>query len=66
MPLGSALCRELLIFEIWRFDEFDDRIAEKIGIFTVVEPETHFIEAGRGMLWADFMPPAHQSAFEQR
>ena len=58
--------REVFVFEVWRADELEHRVAEQIRILAVVKPEAHFIKVGRKMLRGDFMPRSHNAALEQR
>src|SRR5882762_11019959 len=61
----SLLRCKVFVFEIWRKNEFGERIAEKELILAVVKPEAHFVKVSREMLRRDFMPRAHNAALKQ-
>ncbi len=56
---------EFFVFEVRSLNQLDERIAEQVRILTVVEPEAHFVQVGREMLRADFMPRSNNAALEQ-
>ncbi len=45
MRLGRILhfSGQVFVFEVWRENQLDERIAEKELILAVVEPEAHFV-----------------------
>jgi len=56
---------QILVFEVRSLNHFGERIAEKIRVFAVVEPEAHFVEVSREMLRRDFMPRSHDTALQE-
>src|SRR5438552_2277311 len=70
--MGHSRCcvpyfgRKMLVFEVWRVNQFEHRIAEKERILAVVKAEAHFVQIGWKMFRRDFMPRAHNAALEQR
>ena len=57
---------QLFVLKIWRCNQFEDGIAEKIGVFAIVEAEAHFLKVGLEMFCTEFMPATAQTALEQR
>jgi len=55
----------LLIFQIGRCDELQNRITEKKRVLAIVESEAHFFEVGLKMLGTEFMPATAQTALEK-
>src|ERR1019366_6174604 len=63
MMLGSS---EFLVFNVICFQHLKKRIAEKVRVFTIVEPEAHFVKVGLQMLCANTMPRSNYAALQQR
>ena len=56
---------QFFVFKVLSVNELDDRIAEKVRVFAVIESKTHFIEIGREMLRIHFMPRPNDAALKQ-
>ena len=57
---------EFLVFEVLSLQEFQECIAEEVGIFPIVETEAHLVQVGLQVFGADLMPGTNNSALEQR
>jgi len=62
MHLCGYICCELLVLQHRRFKELEHRIAEKVRIMAIVEPERHLIKVGREMLCRNLRPRSNITA----
>src|SRR5712692_974358 len=58
--------REFLIFNVFRFQHFEKRIAEKKRVFTIIKTEAHLVKVSLKMLCTHTMPRSNDAPFQQR
>ena len=62
----SGSSNEFLVLKVLGSQEFQERVAEQVRVFTIVETEAHFIQIGLQVLCANTMPRSHNAALKQR
>ena len=57
---------QLLVLKMLGLQKLKQRVAEQIGVLTVIEAEAHFVKVGLQMFRADAMPRSNNPALQQR